>query len=451
MPFGELYDRRAELQRLMQTFFDEHVAAHAPFDSFVIDFYVAADCSVKIIEFNPFHSSAGAGLFSWSVDRERFLNGPLEFRVLEQDEVNADQVPKVWMRWLHAEVFAQRGDAIGEWMRYVADATPLEKLSVPGTHDSCAHSVSCCSGCGFGKTQTLSIERQLEIGVRFFDLRSRHVRDQLPMYHGCIALDQTLDDVVDTMAQYVQRHPSEVLLISIMREYEPVGPHSHSFAQCVAQRTFESARYRDLFYRGGGGGGGDVDDSDFGVDELPCIGAARGKIVILRRFAVPAECAASFRGSIELSLRDKTSASVQVGARLQIHYQDVYECQSVDDKIAAVEALLHAAASNMAPQQLYLNFLSAVSTRSLWSLARPVHFARAMNAWLRAWLRGNGSDCGGGGGSENATVKRVSLGIVACDFVGPVLVHAIICSNFNDAQGFSPPPADEHDEVGSCM
>lgn len=69
---------------------------HNVHSSYVIDFYLASDNSIKIVELNPFvrlngstpsnhpqHIGAGACLFSWKENRDLFLNGPFEFRIIE--------------------------------------------------------------------------------------------------------------------------------------------------------------------------------------------------------------------------------------------------------------------------------------------------------------------------------------------------------------------------------
>ena len=55
------------------------------------------------------------------------------------------------------------------WMSKVNDNVRLVDLSIPGTHDSGAtHSIADVAG----KCQDSSIEEQLKMGVRFFDLSS---------------------------------------------------------------------------------------------------------------------------------------------------------------------------------------------------------------------------------------------------------------------------------------
>jgi len=68
-----------------------------------------------VIELNPFYISAGAGLFSWRLDRERFLNGPFEFRITESfPEEGKDILPLRWARWLRTHYGPVQGDDLLE-------------------------------------------------------------------------------------------------------------------------------------------------------------------------------------------------------------------------------------------------------------------------------------------------------------------------------------------------
>lgn len=60
------------------------------------------------------------------------------------------------------------------WMSGISDSTALTDITMPGTHDSGTRNVDLPA---WSKTQTLSITEQLNIGVRYFDLRLEHVSD----------------------------------------------------------------------------------------------------------------------------------------------------------------------------------------------------------------------------------------------------------------------------------
>ncbi|MDO4364395.1 MAG: phosphatidylinositol diacylglycerol-lyase, partial [Clostridia bacterium] len=58
------------------------------------------------------------------------------------------------------------------WMSGIKDDTAISDISMPGTHDSGTQNVDLPI---WSKTQSLSISEQLNIGVRYFDLRLEHV------------------------------------------------------------------------------------------------------------------------------------------------------------------------------------------------------------------------------------------------------------------------------------
>jgi len=101
--YPELIERKDELERLVLDFF-ESIKDKIQQNSFVIDFFITSDNTVKIIELNPFHNGAGAGLFSWKEDREIFLNGPFEFRIMtftKEDPMEKYLIP-AWIRFIDA-------------------------------------------------------------------------------------------------------------------------------------------------------------------------------------------------------------------------------------------------------------------------------------------------------------------------------------------------------------
>ena len=65
------------------------------------------------------------------------------------------------------------------WMARLTDDTPIVRLLIPGSHDSCAN-----RGGPLVKTQSLSLISQLESGVRAFDIRLKLINNALLVFHG---------------------------------------------------------------------------------------------------------------------------------------------------------------------------------------------------------------------------------------------------------------------------
>eukprot|EP01124_Arcella_intermedia_P035606 TRINITY_DN9120_c0_g1_i1.p1 TRINITY_DN9120_c0_g1~~TRINITY_DN9120_c0_g1_i1.p1 ORF type:complete len:347 (-),score=110.14 TRINITY_DN9120_c0_g1_i1:18-1058(-) len=66
-------------------------------DNYIIDFLCYDDFNIQIIEINPWASTTGASLFSWSADRQVLMNGPYEFRILKAPipDIHKQLFPKI--------------------------------------------------------------------------------------------------------------------------------------------------------------------------------------------------------------------------------------------------------------------------------------------------------------------------------------------------------------------
>eukprot|EP00026_Physarum_polycephalum_P007911 Phypoly_transcript_07982.p1 GENE.Phypoly_transcript_07982~~Phypoly_transcript_07982.p1 ORF type:complete len:366 (-),score=53.61 Phypoly_transcript_07982:285-1382(-) len=99
--FPHLVANRDKILARIIAFFEsvKHLITH---ESYVIDFFVLEQ-KVIIIELNPFHNGAGAGLFSWKADRKLFMEGPFEFRITDSpaaERVPTDVLPLFWQRYI---------------------------------------------------------------------------------------------------------------------------------------------------------------------------------------------------------------------------------------------------------------------------------------------------------------------------------------------------------------
>ena len=101
------------------------------------------------------------------------------------------------------------------WMKQVDDNTKIVEMSIPGTHDSGAtHSLFDVAG----KCQDLSIKSQLNIGVRFFDIRLQLVNDDLNVVHSYVDQKLKFDKVLNDFTSYIKENDSEFLIVSIKKD-----------------------------------------------------------------------------------------------------------------------------------------------------------------------------------------------------------------------------------------
>ena len=109
-------------------------------------------------------------------------------------------------------------------MGKLRDHIPLSSLSIPGTHNSPTHykalpSVRC---------QAVSLEDQLNNGVRFLDIRVQvespedTSSDRLILVHSAFPVSLTgnkyFRDLLNTVTHFLDTHPSETVIMSIKRE-----------------------------------------------------------------------------------------------------------------------------------------------------------------------------------------------------------------------------------------
>lgn len=213
------------------------------------------------------------------------------------------------------------------WMAGVSGRLPLSALTLPGTHNSAALHEPVA---GTAKCQDLPISSQLEAGVRFLDIRCRHVRDGFSIHHGPVYQRQDFTQVIASCAAFLAAHPSETMIMSVQREFSAEG-NQLSFEQVFDAHTARDTRLWWLSSR------------------IPTLDEARGKIVLLRRFM-----AASLPKGIDATVWPGNSVSPH-GA--QPHIQDRFVVKDSAAKWQDVLAQLEAARGGPA-ETLYLNFTS---------------------------------------------------------------------------------------------
>jgi len=213
------------------------------------------------------------------------------------------------------------------WMTSLDGTRRLSQYSIPGTHDSGARFEPIP---GTAKTQTLTITGQLEAGIRFLDMRCRHQDDAFNIYHGIVNQKLTFTSVLDDIIAFLNANPGETVIMSVKEEEASAGT-TRSF-----EATFDSyiARNPSKWLLG---------------PDVPTLDAARGKIVLFRRF----KTAATPKG-IDAS-RFANNTTFSIGGKLRV--QDRYVVPDNDAKWAAILTLLEEARHG-APSTLYVNFAS---------------------------------------------------------------------------------------------
>jgi len=162
---------------------------------------------------------------------------------------------------------------------------PLTALSIPGTHNSACHFTALPSV----RCQAAPIAQQLAAGVRFLDVRvqvraaaasgaggdtsssSEAGAAALVLVHGAFAVSlrgrKTFGAVVlAPVSAFLAAHPGECVVLSVKREG----------AGAASDEALSRTLYARYVAR---------DEGGWWVEErMPCLGEARGRIVLMRRF-----------------------------------------------------------------------------------------------------------------------------------------------------------------------
>ncbi len=266
------------------------------------------------------------------------------------------------------------------WLSEISDSTKICDLSIPGTHDSGAtHSIFDVAG----KCQDLSIKSQLNIGVRFLDLRLQLINDKFQIVHSFVKQNLTFESVVLDMKNFLTQNPSEFLIISIKQEQSSVN----------STLKFETALLNELK---------PANEIINFTSILPeTVGEIRGKILIISRYSNSTVGIPAHSGWID-------DDCFELG---DLYVQDNYSIDEIQDKKQSVQTALNYAKSSNG--KLVLNFSSCYLNNAF-----PPSYAGTsaleINPWLLEYL-----------GTNNG-----KTGIIVADFITEKLAKAIYGRNF---------------------
>lgn len=211
-----------------------------------------------------------------------------------------------------------------------ATETRLIDLAIVGTHDAVAFSASPQLRC-----QDLTLEEQLEVGVRAFDLRLVDRYDgsgYMDLYHGEESLElEFTGEVLPLFTQFLTAHPDEFVILSLRKEDDE--RHSQEEMKAYSQslrRALERPEVARLLYRGQ-------------LTRETKVSEVRGKLLILLRTRIDEDvCLPYFDG-----FQDDTTFLARLvnpcGGTLDLLVEDEYmirDTVKMSDKKAAIQRAL---------------------------------------------------------------------------------------------------------------
>ncbi|MFF8917739.1 phosphatidylinositol-specific phospholipase C [Streptomyces sp. NPDC015032] len=247
---------------------------------------------------------------------------------------------------------SRRALATQDWMGALPDATALQRLTIPGSHDSGAR-----YGGPWTECQNTTVADQLNSGLRFLDVRCRITGDSFAIHHGASYQNLMFGDVLGACWDFLVAHPAETVLMRVKQEY---SEESDAEFRRIFDLYLDGKGWRPLFRIG---------------PALPSLGEARGKVVLL----------ADNGGLPGVRYADPELFDIQ----------DDYMAEPFA-KYPKIESQFHKAAQQ--PGKLYMNYVSTAA------LMPPRWNADRLNPQVQSFL--DGPEAAGWTG----------LGIVPLDF-----------------------------------
>ena len=306
------------------------------------------------------------------------------------------------------------------WMKYLLDSTPLSALSIPGTHNS----PTCHKALPSVRCQAVSPREQLENGVRFFDIRVQPddpndpKNEKLILVHGAFPISLTgskkFRDLVNDVQEFLRANPSETLVMSVKRE--GTGDATDQHLSTILKDHYTNPR------------------EWWTQPHVPTLGEARGKIVLMRRFALADRLKNEWNGKgwcLNAENWAYNTPNCHHGDVIVQDFCEVLDTENIDHKIKlCCDHFERAGAQSTpvikpddnkpvpSPGPLFLNFLSASNfwSKSCW----PEKIAAKLNPAVKTFLcqQHDIGDKGADGAAGEVAKGDGGVGVVVCDWVG---------------------------------
>ena len=271
-------------------------------------------------------------------------------------------------------VEAKTADRSADWMADLDDGLRLNEIVLPGTHDSATQYVQLAF---FSRCQALSVGEQLEAGFRYLDIRLGfdNARDmktwELKLMHGFTSCKAGplpwgeslyLDAVLEQCYAFLKAHPTETVVFAVKQEHG-----DESVTELETWLNTYLKQNEDLWLL---------------TDQLPTLGEARGKLVLLRRYedeaGLGAEAGIPLLWPNQNGHEDVTKHTEMTdNGSCRLWVQDRYEYGAEDKWTAFVNGLKEPA---IGADDLSIHFLS---TKGTLAYGHPYYFARTLNARLK--------------------------------------------------------------------
>ncbi len=271
-----------------------------------------------------------------------------------------------------------------QWMSAINDSQYISEITIPGTHDSCAHYEPVY---GMIKCQKYTLKDQLDMGVRFLDIRGDLVGNTMVMMHNVIPQSMCFDDVLEICYEFLEEYPTETIIMSIKQE---TGDNRDEFIDYV-----ETTISNDM-------------DMWYVENEIPTLSQVRGKIILINRYE---KQVTDF--GISTYYWVSNEAFTVNNEFFSLHIQDYY-CveEGLEKKWSLIEEHFEESLMYADKDNLYINFTSAY----IGDVPNILTVSDYVNPLLVEYLENSPIGC---------------YGITVMDFVDEELCNSLIEKNFD--------------------
>jgi len=226
------------------------------------------------------------------------------------------------------------------WMSFVNDDLKLNQINIPGTHDSTTYGITVTdeNNNNIYRTQNKSIKDQLNIGVRYFDIRMAwNPVGQVHIVHDVAECKDEngenifLKDILDNCSEFLNENKSETVILHL--KLEDSNKLNHEFIKNQVNEYISDYIKNDKMYN---------TELPENKTRMPKLEEARSKIVIVTRRP-------EYNG-IHISLNDKAE-DVQYDIK-KCDFNNDYECRIQDGYNLPMEGKWEAIQKLIADQKL---------------------------------------------------------------------------------------------------
>jgi hypothetical protein len=233
------------------------------------------------------------------------------------------------------------------WMKGVGNHRRITQLSIPGTHDTMTYSLpdnymnpSDAIGLIFAKCQALTLSKQLDMGVRFVDIR---IDLMLKTRHTDFLCTVGLEDVFLILDTFLRNNPSETVFMRVKME----------------------------------GGDGEINDFNNKINDLikryvhilwkrdnnnmpPTLGDVRGKVIVLDELRTHGADRNFFNQNVGFKYGDFGSTN----PKFRFNVQDNYNGPLIEEKYKNITSVMNSTHRNrshnsLEQSELIINHVSA--------------------------------------------------------------------------------------------